>query len=37
MRGSEFEFDLLAKIGKKMNVTMKSRLIFYTCLIILEK
>ena len=33
----DIDFYLLAKIGKNLNVTMKSRLIFYTCLIILKK
>ena len=30
-------FHLLAKIGKNLNLTKKSHLIFYTCLIILKK
>ena len=33
----DINFHLLAKIGKKLNLTMKSHLIFYMCLIILKK
>ena len=33
----DIDIHLLEKIGKNLNVTMKPRLIFYTCLIILKK